>query len=194
MIHYDADNCVTFCRVRDEFGGLSNMAGGYPIQLGPHTIRTSEHLYQALRYPDHPELQLAILAIASPLMAKQRAYESLELTRPDWDDVEVKPNVMMWCLQLKLVHNRLSFGKLLMDTNNRDIVEVSYKDDYWGAKPTPNSSLLVGWNVLGRLLWMLRGRLEINLPIDLRAGVIDLPNFRLGGEDAIELALSKEPA
>ena len=189
MIHYNADECITFRRTREEFGGLSNMAGGYSIRLGRHTIRTSEHLYQALRFPDHPEIQLAILAIASPLMAKQRAQANIELTRPDWQ--EIKTDVMAWCLQLKLLNNRGAFGRLLLDTNNLDIVEISYNDDYWGAKPI-NGSLLQGWNVLGRLLWMLRGRLEINLPIDLRSTVIDIPNFRLGGEDAIELALSEE--
>jgi ribA/ribD-fused uncharacterized protein len=192
MIQWNADECITFWKSRDEFGGLSNMAGGYPIELGPHHIRTSEHLYQALRYPDHPDIQRAILAIPSPLIAKQTARESLALERPDWH--EIKPDVMMWCLNLKLLHNRERFGRLLMDTNNRDIVEASPIDGYWGAKPKPHSSLLIGWNVLGRLLWMLRGRLEVNLPIDLRADVIDIPNFRLMGEDAIELATAKELA
>ena len=190
MIHYEAENCVTFYRSREEFGGLSNMAGGYPIQLGPYAIRTSEHLYQALRYPDQPEVQMDILAIPSPLFAKRKAHESLAQERPDWH--EIKTDVMMWCLQLKLLHNRDSFGKLLLATNNRDIVEASPVDDYWGAKPIHGTTMLLGWNVLGRLLWMLRGRLEIDLPIDLRSTVIEIPNFRLGGEDAIELALSKE--
>lgn len=190
MIQWDADKCVTFWKSREEFGGLSNMASGYPIRLGPHMIRTSEHLYQALRYPDHPDLQLAILAVPSPLMAKRKAHGSLALERPDWH--EIKTDVMMWCLQLKLLNNLSTFGKLLMDTNNRDIVEASPVDDYWGAKPVPNTSLLRGWNVLGRLLWMLRGRFEVALPIDLRASVIDIPNFRLVGADAVELALTEE--
>jgi hypothetical protein len=70
-------------------------------------------------------------------------------------------------------------------------VEVAPKDDYWGAKPIHGTTVLVGRNVLGRLLWILRGRLEVNL-IDLRSSVIDIPNFRLAGEDAIELALNEE--
>ena len=185
MINWDADTCVTFWRSRDEFGGLSNMAGGYPIRLGPHTIRTSEHLYQALRYPDHPDIQRAILAIPSPLLAKQKAHESLALERPDWH--KIKPDVMLWCLTLKLRDNRERYGGLLLSTGKRDIVEASPIDDYWGAKPVRDSSRLIGWNVLGRLHWMVRGRLEIDM-IDLRRDVIDIPNFCLAGEDAIELA------
>ncbi len=195
MINYAYADCVTFWRSGDAFGGLSNMAGGYPITLGPYRARTSEHLYQALRFPDHPELQSEILAIASPLSAKRLAYQHLDATRSDWHDAGVKTNIMCWCLDLKLAQNYERFGALLRSTEGRDIVEASPVDDYWGAKPVPNgdqpAEFLLGWNVLGRLLLLSRRRLEIALPIDLRAAVIELPNFRLGGEDAMALALGK---
>lgn len=192
MIQYAYADCVTFKRSREEFGGLSNMCGGYPMTLGTHHIRTVEHLYQPLRFPDNPKLQMELLAIPSPIIMKRVAYRYLPQTRSDWETV--KSDIMAWCLELKLAHNFEQFSNLLRSTGNRDIVELSTKDDYWGAKPVPNGDqppiFLKGWNTLGRLLWMMRRRLEINIPIDLRRAVIELPNFRFAGEDAIALAVA----
>jgi len=185
MIRYRTENCVMFYQSREPFGGLSNMAGGYPIQLGEFTIRTSEHLYQAMRYPDHPDVQLAIIDIASPLRAKQYAHQNLHLGRPDW--YEIKSDVMAWCLELKACN--VSFRTLLETTGKHDIVEASPNDNYWGAVPA-GDGMRIGWNTLGRLLWLLRRRLEIALPPDFRTSVIDIPRFRFAGEDAVALAIA----
>jgi ribA/ribD-fused uncharacterized protein len=154
--------------------------------------RTVEHLYQALRFPDDPELQQAIFATPSPLFAKRLAYRHLDTTRPDWE--EVKSDVMAWCLELKYIQHPLTFGNLLLATGNRNIVEASPRDDYWGAKPIANGDkppmILRGWNVLGRLLRMTRRKIEVGSSFDLRAAVIEIPNFRLVGDDAIALAIS----
>jgi ribA/ribD-fused uncharacterized protein len=186
MIRYARTECVTFWRSREQFGGLSNMAGGYPITLGQHTIRTSEHLYQALRFPDLPDLQLAILALPNPISAKRLAQRQNRLTRADWEDIRI--DVMRWCLELKFACNRRRFGDLLLSTGKHTtIVEASPTDNFWGATPLPNGDLR-GWNMLGRLLWRLRRRIEIDLPLDLRSPVIDMINFRLVGDDALVLA------
>jgi len=117
MIQYQYADCVTFYRSGDEFGGLSNMCGGYPIVLGPHSCRSTEHLYQAMRFPDHPALQADILATASPVMAKRLAHRHLDATRPDW--MTIRPDVMAWCLALKWTHNPDRFGTLLLSTGKR---------------------------------------------------------------------------
>ena len=44
---YLLEECVTFRKTREEYGGLSNMASGYPIYIGKKKILTSEALYQA---------------------------------------------------------------------------------------------------------------------------------------------------
>jgi hypothetical protein len=46
-------------------------------------------------------------------------------------------------------------GHVLERTGKRSIVEESTKDEFWGAKPKEDG-LLVGRNVLGRLLMELR--------------------------------------
>jgi ribA/ribD-fused uncharacterized protein len=190
MIQYITAECATFWRSRDEFGGFHNMAGGYPITIGQYRA-TSEHIYQVMRFPHDPALQERILAIPNALMAKRLAHQHLAETRADWRSV--RSDIMHWSLELKLSQHAERFGALLRSTGDRSIVEASSRDDYWGAKPVANGTgepvYLRGWNVLGRLLWLMRRRLEIGLSVDLRAPVIDLPNFRLGGEDALALAL-----
>ncbi len=54
-------------KTNEVFGGLSNMSGEYPIAVNGVRIMTSEHLYQALKFPDRPEIQKAILNRPSPI-------------------------------------------------------------------------------------------------------------------------------
>ena len=67
---YYIEECAAFRRTHEKYGGLSNMAGGYPIYIKDKYIRTSEALYQACRFPDHPQLQEEIIAQKSPMTAK----------------------------------------------------------------------------------------------------------------------------
>jgi len=61
---------------------------------------------------------------------------------------------MRWCVAAKLVANPTTFLACLLDTGTSDIVELSMKDDFWGAIPTGNR--LVGQNMLGKILTDLR--------------------------------------
>ena len=58
----------------------------------------------------------------------------------------------------KLAQNWDTFGALLKSTDDKPIVEESKKDDFWGAYPR-ESGILVGGNVLGRLLMELQREL-----------------------------------
>jgi type I restriction enzyme S subunit len=62
---------------------------------------------------------------------------------------------MRWVLRLKLSMHWTQFSELLLSTGDKPIVEDSRKDDFWGAVPVDNTTL-VGMNVLGRLLMELR--------------------------------------
>lgn len=154
---------VVFLKTKEKYGGLSNMAGGFPLQVNGVQILTSEALYQACRFPHLPEVQQLIIEQKSPMSAKMKSKPHRHNTRPDWesanpslDDVRVK--VMRWCLRVKLSQNWESFSQLLLETGDRHIVEQSRKDDFWGAKPVDDQTLL-GANVLGRLLKQLRREL-----------------------------------
>jgi len=150
--NYDRAECVVFRKTNEAFGGLSNMAAGFPIEVNGVAIRTSEALYQACRFPHRPDLQRLIFHQASPMAAKMVGKPHRSATRPDWDGVRV--DVMRWCLRVKLVQNWDRFRDLLLATDEKPIVEESRRDDYWGAKS--KGQTLAGRNVLGRLLMELR--------------------------------------
>jgi type I restriction enzyme S subunit len=153
MRTYDRASSVVFLRTHEAFGGLSNMAGGFPLTVQGTRIYTSEALYQACRFPHLPEVQRLIIGQASPMTAKMKSKPYRKNSRTDWDRVRVK--VMRWCLRVKLAQNWEKFSELLLRTGERPIVEESRKDDFWGAKPVDERTL-VGMNVLGRLLMELR--------------------------------------
>lgn len=155
IVNYDASNSCTFKKTKEKYGGLSNMASGYPLTIQKFTILTSEALYQACRFPHRPELQNSILNERSPMAAKIITKPYRSDSRADWESIRV--DVMRWCLQLKLAQNLNNFGNLLESTMGMPIIEESHKDSFWGAiKDKKNSNLLTGQNVLGKLLVEIR--------------------------------------
>lgn len=151
---YGIDNAITFKKTKEKYGGLSNMASGYPINLNNIRILTSEALYQSLRYPEYPEFQKEIILQRSPMTAKMISKKYLKMTRHDWDTSRI--SIMRWCLKIKLMQNWDKFGMLLLSTQDKRIVELSTKDKFWGAILNEEQGKIVGTNALGRLLMELR--------------------------------------
>ena len=154
---YNRESSIVFLKTKERFGGLSNMAPGFPLLVNGVRIRTSEALYQACRFPHMPDVQRLIINERSPMTAKMRSKPYRKVSRSDWNAVRVK--IMRWSLRVKLAQNWREFGRLLLATGDRPIVEQSRKDDFWGAKVAESGSL-VGMNVLGRLLMELRELLK----------------------------------
>jgi ribA/ribD-fused uncharacterized protein len=154
---YERSQSVVFLKTKEVFGGLSNMAGGFPLEVNGVRIRTSEALYQVCRFPHRAEVQRLIIEQTSPMTAKMKSKPYRHNSRPDWNRVRTK--IMRWCLRVKLAQNWDSFSKLLLETGERSIVEESQKDDFWGAKPIDGKTL-VGKNVLGRFLMELREEIK----------------------------------
>ena len=163
---YDPLRSVAFRKTKERYGGLSNMASGFPIVVNGIRIRTAEALYQACRYPTRPDVQRLIIEERSPMTAKMKARRFITDTRRDWDNVRVK--IMRWCLRVKLAQHWNSFGTLLLSTGDAPIVEDSRKDAFWGAKRNGGGEL-VGTNALGRLLMELREELKETDPDHLRS-------------------------
>lgn len=184
---YHPATCVVFRKTKEKWGGLSNMAAGYPLKVNGIPIRTSEALYQACRYPHKPDLQRQIIEERSPMTAKMRGKPFRKESRPLWESVDETDRllenvkIMRWCLRVKLAQNWHAFGQLLLHTGDKDIVEHSRNDVFWGAKLAADGTL-VGMNVLGRLLMQLREQVKTVDPERLKQ--VDpplLPNFRLFG-------------
>ncbi|MES1934396.1 hypothetical protein T35B1_17416 [Salinisphaera shabanensis T35B1] len=179
---YVRHEVVVVYKTKEAFGGLSNMASGYPLQINGIRILTSEALYQACRFPHIPEVQKKIIGQHSPMTAKMQSKPHRKDSRSDWDDVRHK--VMRWCLRVKLAQNYEKFGRLLLDTGDRAIVEQSRKDNYWGAKLVDEiGDALVGQNVLGRLLMELREKLKSDVEGELKqVSPLGIPEFMLLGK------------
>ena len=154
---------VTFKKTDEEFGGFSNMSGDFPILVNGVRVRTSEHLYQALKFPDHPEIQREILEEPSPMVAKwiANSKDSKEKVgnkgrvRRDWESIQLE--VMEFCLRVKLIYHWVKFGGLLKSTEGREIFEIEarkVKSPFWGA--IEGETGFHGDNHLGKLLMKLR--------------------------------------
>jgi ribA/ribD-fused uncharacterized protein len=142
---------VVFRKTREKWGGMSNMCAGYPLRIAGITMRTSEALYQALKYPNYPRIQTNILTQKSPMSAKMVGKPHKEKIRADWFDV--RETIMLWCLEQKAKQNS-KFRDLLKASEGMEIIESSWKDRFWGA--VPEGDFLYGSNRLGCLLMKLR--------------------------------------
>jgi ribA/ribD-fused uncharacterized protein len=179
---YKSSEIIAFRKTAEAFGGLSNMAPGYPIKVNGRIIFNTEALYQACRFPHIPELQERILKERSPMTAKMIGKPFRSQSRPDFERVKI--DIMRWCLRIKLAQNFLNFGKLLESTGNLPIVEDSHKDAFWGAmhdKVEPN--ILKGVNALGRLLMELRHQYVENRYSNaiFKIQPLQIPDFKLLG-------------
>ena len=205
---WDLNKTAWFRRPNDEFGGFSNMSVSFPLKaLGMH-IRSSEHLYQAMRFTHEAEIQREVLRAKSPMESKRIARQWDACTRSDWMDIRV--NAMRWALRTKLAHDMSRFGSLLKSTGARPIVEWSRHDSFWGAGPI-NDETAHGVNVLGQLLTELRDDFIVNedeartipAPTFPDAHILGIPIVKivptkgeplLHREDLIELGLPPGPA
>ena len=175
---YKKGECITFKSTKGKYGALSNMAPDFPIKIASSLIKTSEALYQALRFPDYPWIQRKIISYNSPITAKRFSREHIDKTRFDWDNQRFK--IMRFCIELKYLHNKEIFYRVLTSTKNLPIVEYTIEDKVWGATEQGNS--YVGTNALGRLLMGLRQKvIENNFEITIP----NVQNFKFLGEEII---------
>ena len=156
ITRYKKAECALFMRSRDQHGKLSNMTFGFPLEVNRMRFQGPEGLYQALKFPDDPRHQAEIARQRSGMEAKRVAYRNPNV-RPDWDEIRVE--AMAYTLATKLLQHP-NFGKELIATGELPIVEMSRRDDFWGAKPTGGSAELQGSNTLGQLLTLLRDELK----------------------------------
>jgi ribA/ribD-fused uncharacterized protein len=180
---YVAEDVTSFKKVGDEYGIFSNMSP-YPVIVNDVRIRTSEALYQACRFPLNSEVQKNVIEQASPMAAKMvtKPFRE-EFCRPDWDDVQV--DIMYWCLRVKLACHTEKFSRYLLCSKEKDIVENSHKDRFWGAVPEKdNKTNMTGANVLGMLLMELRDLVNTVSVQELKVvEPLDIPNFLLYNVD-----------
>ena len=192
---YDENAICMFYKVKEQWGSLSNMANQFGVMVNGVACRNTEALYQAMRFPNQPDMQREIIeqrsGFASKLISKKYRREH---TRSDWDEVNVE--MMRYVLSLKLAQNFDGFSQLLIETGNLQIVEKSAKDAFWGAKQVNDSSILQGANVLGKLLMELREAL-LNGCSESREALkyvppLNIANFDLYGHRILAVGIAPD--
>ena len=144
-----AESCV-FRFTKADWGVFSNFAAlpGATSAAG-HEWPTSEHLYQAAKYRQSPDIQSLIAAAGTPGDAARHGRNRQHAPDTDWNARRV--DAMRWVIRMKREANPALVDTALQQTGDRPIVEFSNKDTFWGACPAGDT--LVGQNILGRL-WM----------------------------------------
>lgn len=180
-----------FKKTHEQWGEYSNMAAGFPIIVNNTWVRSSEALYQALKFTNNSDIQLKIISEKSPMTAKMVGKPHKDMIRPDFEDIKIR--LMKWCVRAKLLSNYEKFKFLLLASENKIIVEESRRDSFWGAKRNEDD-LLIGVNVLGRILIELRQELESGKDFEI-LGRLEIPNFTFLGnpiEPILKMNLEKE--
>lgn len=177
---YYLQDSIAFRKTTERWGGLSNMASGFSLNVNNIYIHSSEILYQACRFPHYPEIQEKILSESNPMVAKRIARKYNDKTRDNWDVNRV--SIMKWALFVKLCQNWDSFYYLLNSTEDKSIVEHSEKDMFWGANLKGDH--YYGENVLGRLLMFTRERArKFENDKILRIAPLQIQDFKLLSQD-----------
>lgn len=154
----DMPEIVLIRGVKEKWGWLGNMSP-HSVEYKRQTFRTTEALFQWLRFEGHVKIQNQITACKSPLRVKMLA-KKYRCLLPDPDD-ETDLEMMRLCLCLKIEQHE-DLKKLLLATGDLLIVEdctARQKGDalYWGLAQV--NGQWVGENWLGRLWMELRGKL-----------------------------------
>jgi len=151
-------NIITFTKVKLPYGWLGNMSR-YPVTYEGVEYRTTEALFQALRFREYPEVAEEIRAQKSPMAAKLTAKKYMEFADAG---EEIDNQRMLMCLKLKLEQHP-ELVQMLLDTGAATIIEDCTNRDrgsarYWGAVLV--NGVWEGKNVLGNMWMHLREKLR----------------------------------
>ena len=145
----DTDTHVFF--YENEFYPLSNFAA-FRLDWRGIVFDTSEHAYHWMKFPNHLAVRSCILNARSAHEAFKIAEQYRELGRSDWEVVRV--HVMRAILLAKVEQHAYVKCKLL-ETGDREIVEDSWRDAFWGIGEDGK-----GENIMGRLWMEVRAKLR----------------------------------
>lgn len=126
-----------------DFYVLSNFSA-FNVTFRDVCFDTSEHAYHYQRFTDQRHRN-AILATKSAHEAFRHAQDNKAAQRPEWDSVKV--DTMREILRAKVEQHEYVRRKLLQ-TGDRELIEDSWRDDFWGWGPNRD-----GQNMLGKM-WM----------------------------------------
>lgn len=147
----DTDTQVFF--YEQEFYVLSNFSA-FTLMMRGIRFDTSEAAYHWLKFPLHNQLNIReeIRLAPSAHEAFKIAQNYKDQVRPDWNDIKVGNMKDILCA--KVVQHPYVKKKLL-ETGTRELIEDSWRDDFWGWGPNKT-----GQNMLGKLWMEVRAEIQ----------------------------------
>lgn len=146
------------CFYEQDFYVLSNFSA-FNVDVFGRDFQTSEHAYHWAKFRDTSP------ATASRVRHARSAHDAFKIAethkgerRKDWDDVKV--DIMRDILRAKVAQHEYVRRKLLA-TGDRELVENSWRDDFWGWGPNRD-----GKNQLGKLWMEIRAEVRANSVLD----------------------------
>lgn len=126
-----------------EFYVFSNFSS-FMVEWKGKLYPTSEHVYHSEKF-ESEDLKEKIRNTRSAHDSLKLAHKNKDSYKPNWD--EIKIGVMKEILQAKTEQHPYVKKKLL-ESHGRELIEDSWRDDFWGWGPNKD-----GKNHLGKL-WM----------------------------------------
>lgn len=129
------------------------------IEIGGRKYGSVEHFYQAQKFVHHPGLYDLIADAVDPATAKSIAHTNTKRMRSDWevaqsDGMTVRDRSMRDAMLAKYTQHP-GLQDYLLETGNRELVEDSHDDLYWGRTPEGR-----GLNMAGVLTMQIREELR----------------------------------
>lgn len=137
---------------QDMYHSAFSDSSAHDVELDGVIWRTSEHYFQAQKFIHSPSDYRDVMLALSPGQAAKIGRDRSRPLRADWEDV--KDDVMRKVLRAKFTQ-RDHLRARLLSTGDRDIVERTTYDYYWGS-----GTKGTGKNMLGVLLVELREELR----------------------------------
>lgn len=151
----DTDKQVFF--YEQEFYVLSNFSA-FNLRWQGYVFPTSEHAYQweKFAHKNTPGFECNACYVIRVADSAHDAFKYAEagrsLRRSDWDDIKV--GLMRDILRAK-VHQHEYVRRKLLETGDRELIEDSWRDGFWGWGPGCG-----GENMLGKLWMEIRSELR----------------------------------
>ena len=155
MHKLDTERQVFF--YEQEFYVLSNFSA-FRLLWRELDFATSEQAYQWEKFRGVPndqhraEVRHLILTARSAHQAFKIAEEQRGFRRSDWENIRT---VVMGDILREKVRQHEYVRRKLLATEDRELIEDSWRDDFWGWGPNRN-----GQNMLGKLWMEIRSELR----------------------------------
>lgn len=145
---------IKFYRVTEKpYGCFSNFYKS-PMVIDGETWPTVEHYFQAMKFPNHPEIRDLIRIEPKPIETKHIANKQYGylVDKKHWE--EIKDEVMYKALLAKYTQHE-DLKQILLSTGDSEIIEHTANDTYWADGGDGS-----GKNVLGKLLMKVREEIK----------------------------------